>query len=558
MSDARRGTVPVAIGVGALIAAGAVIGRQIEDQRYATTAVWHEGSGWALAGAASIALAACAAASSWTGRSGFSPSALLALWVGSFAVAWEAGPMWLRSVCFAGGALAPLAAMRWSEQLVSIRLTGWWWSMAFVVPAGALLAALTLYQPWRDGGCTVVCGPNPWALTHVRFVAELPQATAVVVALGLGLLMVRQLLRRSPADVGAVVVVLSAVVAAVCVPLTSQPSTRPSLVSVGAASLSLLVLSATCGRRLVDAGRRRRRLAELVTALSTAPQPDVLEAALTRALGGRVSISYPDPSGVGSVDVLGLAANRGVDDRVEVRSRGAAVAWLHGPGVRRSLRSGGPPDLEPSTALLVENTSVVARLRVQIERARSTRAAVVGASDAARLHLERDLHDGAQQLVLALALDLRLLADSCPPGSPEHLRAEAARDEVATALTELRSVAHGMHPAALDHGGFTEALDELSELTGVPITAEGTTELGPDQHEAVYRLIESVVGQVATSPSASVMVSIYRAAGTTEVVVDAGGAPVLIGVEKDRLAALGATLDEGPPLIIRLRSIAGR
>lgn len=558
-SRARTGAV-AGVATGLLVAV-AVVWRQIEDQRYRTTPLWGEPTGWVVAGAATTILAASAIATSRLGRGGLPAVSLLGLWVMALAISWDAGPVWLRALCFAAGAFVPLCALRWVERAVGSCLRPAWWAVALAVSSGAFVLSLVLYQPLRDLNCVALCGASPWSLGHLGMVAGLPVAAATLVACALGALLARDVLRSTRA-VGATLAVLTAVVASVAVPLGSRPAVPPELATSVAAAASLIAVCLTTDAVLLDVVRRRRRLSSLVSSLSTAPQAAELEAALSRALGGPVSISYPDPSGPGAIDARGNLARGPVDDRIEVTSRGAVTAWLSGPGVRDWTGAGGLTSFDPSTALLVENASVLARLRQQVERVRSARAAVVTASDGARQRLERDLHDGSQQLVLALAIDVRLLTAGLPAGSTERSRAQAAQRAVSAALDELRSIAHRVHPATLEQSGLRGALDVLSQATGVPIILDGHADLGLDELVAVFRLVESVVDQVAARPSTTVstmvVVTMRQEAGLTRVSVDPGGHPVVVDVEADRLAALGATLEVGPFLRASFTAAAPR
>ena len=101
---------------------------------------------------------------------------------------------------------------------------------------------------------------------------------------------------------------------------------------------------------------------------------------------------------------------------------------------------------------------------------RASRARIVEAADAARRQLERDLHDGAQQRLVELALDLRM-ARARLDGDPEQAREllDAALEGLAAATGELRDLAHGIHPAALTEGGLRPALEALVARAHVPI-----------------------------------------------------------------------------------------
>jgi signal transduction histidine kinase len=110
-------------------------------------------------------------------------------------------------------------------------------------------------------------------------------------------------------------------------------------------------------------------------------------------------------------------------------------------------------------------SNAVARAQLHASRAR-----IVAAADEARRRIERDLHDGAQQRLVSLALKLRAASIPDPTGSGQ-VRAELtdAADEVLAALDELREVTHGIHPAILSEGGLTPALRAISRRCAIPV-----------------------------------------------------------------------------------------
>ena len=99
--------------------------------------------------------------------------------------------------------------------------------------------------------------------------------------------------------------------------------------------------------------------------------------------------------------------------------------------------------------------------RVRRERElRESRARIVAAADDARRRLERDLHDGAQNRLLAIALDLKMIQNTLP--GPDAERLAAVREELALATDELRELARGIHPAVLTELGLVAALRTLT------------------------------------------------------------------------------------------------
>jgi signal transduction histidine kinase len=130
----------------------------------------------------------------------------------------------------------------------------------------------------------------------------------------------------------------------------------------------------------------------------------------------------------------------------------------------------------------------------------------VAAADEARRRIERDLHDGAQQLLVGLALTLRL-ARAKLDEQPELTAAllDEALTDLATAMAELRELARGIHPAVLTEGGLEPALTGLAGRIPVPVTIEGVPpERLPAPVEATaYFVVAEALTNVARYAAAS-------------------------------------------------------
>jgi len=189
----------------------------------------------------------------------------------------------------------------------------------------------------------------------------------------------------------------------------------------------------------------------------------------------------------------------------------------------------------------------------------ASRVRIVEAGDTERRRLERNLHDGAQQRLVALALQLRLIKASLQkdPGSTETLLAEAD-GELDHALEELRELARGIHPAVLTDRGLEAALRGLAGRAPIPVELTQLPEDRlPDSVEAaIYYLVAEAITNVAKYAQAtSASVAIERSNGFATVVVrddGIGGAEPapgsgLVGLA-DRVEALGGRLHiESPP-----------
>jgi signal transduction histidine kinase len=160
-----------------------------------------------------------------------------------------------------------------------------------------------------------------------------------------------------------------------------------------------------------------------------------------------------------------------------------------------------------AAGLAIEHLAANARLLAELDDLAASRLRIIAAGDAERRRLERDLHDGAQQRLIALQIMLQIVGSH---GSPElTVSYEAARREISTALEELRDLAHGIHPAALTDGGLGEGLRSLSETSPVPLIVDGSrTARHPiDAEAAAYRLVADTVssaGKLTTSSAVTV------------------------------------------------------
>ena len=184
------------------------------------------------------------------------------------------------------------------------------------------------------------------------------------------------------------------------------------------------------------------------------------------------------------------------------------------------------------------------------EELRASRALVLEAADAERRRIERDLHDGAQQRLVALALNLRLTRnrlESDPAGAAALL--DGAVDELHGATAELRELARGIHPAILTDRGLAEALGALAARAPVPVRLpELAGDRLPGQVEAaIYFVVaESLTNMARHAGASEAEVRIERDADTIAVEVaddGAGGADPLAGSGLRGLSDRLATLD---------------
>jgi signal transduction histidine kinase len=202
-------------------------------------------------------------------------------------------------------------------------------------------------------------------------------------------------------------------------------------------------------------------------------------------------------------------------------------------------------------ALAIDNERLKADLRARVEELRVSRARIVEAGDAARRRLERDLHDGAQQQLVSLALDLRVLKSRLRDEETLALVDELTA-KLSVALAELRELARGIHPAILSERGLGPAVEQLGERAPMSVHVEVDVgdRLPPAIEAAAYFVVaEGLTNVVKYAQATKARVLIRRVGEDLVVAVQddgIGGASLargsgLRGLE-DRLAALDGTL----------------
>jgi signal transduction histidine kinase len=211
-----------------------------------------------------------------------------------------------------------------------------------------------------------------------------------------------------------------------------------------------------------------------------------------------------------------------------------------------------------AAGIVIENERLHAESETQLAELQASRQRIVAAGDAERRRLERNLHDGAQQRLVALALQLRLAQMHIRknPAAAEAL-VTSATDELKESLAELRELARGIHPAALEHG-LPSALESLASRSTVPtaVTCDLSDPLPPAVELALYFVAcEALanVGKYAQATAAALRVWRSETGVAIEITDDGiGGADVASGSGlrglTDRIEALnGLLLLTSPP-----------
>jgi signal transduction histidine kinase len=202
--------------------------------------------------------------------------------------------------------------------------------------------------------------------------------------------------------------------------------------------------------------------------------------------------------------------------------------------------------------MALENARLQAELAARIEEVKGSRLRAIEAGQEERKRLERNLHDGAQQRLVALSLQLSLLERQLRDNPDAGERLDAAQRELAHSLEELRDLARGIHPAVLTGHGLAVALEQVAARAPVPVTLQIEVEerlAEPVEVAAYYVVTECLANMAKHANAGRARVSIVRTGDELVVsVVDdgVGGADVDAGSGlrglADRVEALGGRL----------------
>ncbi len=321
-------------------------------------------------------------------------------------------------------------------------------------------------------------------------------------------------------------------------------------------SLSVAALALGLAWGVLETRRTRAAVSRLASELGEAPPPGTLRDALAAATGDpALEVAYWLPGAQRFVDGRGHRTESPVPGHgrtvTPIVRDGRPVALvvhdaalLEGQALEREIGS--------AARLAVENERLQAEVLAQLEDLRASRARIVETGDAERRRLERDLHDGAQQRLLALSYDLRLArAGAEAEGDQQHATLLAsAGDEAQAALGELRELAHGIYPAILAEAGLAPALATLADEAPLPVELY---EMPPERCSApvetvAYLTVAEAIGDAAGRRATFVAVEVAREDEQLVVQIrddGAAGTSTLLQIA-DRVGALGGSLEVGP------------
>ena len=317
------------------------------------------------------------------------------------------------------------------------------------------------------------------------------------------------------------------------------------------ASVPIAVLVVLVQRRLA-----RSSIAGLVVELGDRAQGSDLRDALARALGDpSLELAYWFAAGNRYVDgdghTVGLPTDADARVATVVERHGRPVAALvHDPALVENLEL--VESVCAAAALTLENERLQAELRARLAELRASRARLVEAGAAERRRIERDLHDGAQQRLISIAMSLGLVEARLPedPLSVAPIVREA-REALGFALAELRELSQGIFPSILSERGLAAALEELARSAALPVVLDSRLpgRLPAPAEAAAYFVVSEALANAAKHSHAGevrVTVSVVDERLRVEVGDDGiggagGGSGTGLRGLADRVEALGGS-----------------
>jgi signal transduction histidine kinase len=433
----------------------------------------------------------------------------------------DAGSALLFTAALTGGSLA--AALAGSAALTCpvarLRRSDWAIVGLSLVTAGVIRGLLpaAVFDP-RAAGCFNCPGnlvevradsPLYAALVHWGLVLTIVSGAVLAARAGWRWLRAPRIVRivNAPLVLGGAAISVLAAAAALHILLLPALGIDSTLRTWWLAQCALVAVMAG---GVAASGLRARWLAGKVTGVVLAAVPDAesLRGTLAATIGDP-DLTLVFPRGDGTVvDATGRRADEADRSLAVVRVIRAdrAVAEVR-YGASLAGASHQLAAAVRAAGLAIEHVAASARLLAELAELSASRQRIVEAGDAERRRLERDLHDGAQQRLIALQVQLQMASSTAPPALSASYA--AARREVGVALEELRDLAHGIHPAALSDGGLGVGLRTLAETSPVPLIIDGP---GLHRHPAAaeaaaYRLVADTVqmaGQISSRAAVTV------------------------------------------------------
>lgn len=450
------------------------------------------------------------------------------LWVMPVWNAWSSRPALLASAAAVVAAFAFPAVVHlvlaypegrvstWPTRLVV--WTAWGWAAA-----SALLLAL-FRNPFFDVNCWSNCTSNVFLVANRPGQAQTVQDVGSGMAIALGAALVAACARRVVSAAGhgrllvAPVAAAGALIGGGAVAhelalMRTEPEDPTKSVFVAVfivISAGATLLAAGLVLPLIRRWAAQRAVRGLTAELGNTPGLGSLEGALQAALGDpELKVAFWLRDGQRFVDGRGRAF-----DGDENPNEGASVTVRRGDETVALIRYGSafPTGIEtrigPATRLAIENERMRVELLAQLDELRQSRRRIVELGDDERRRIERDLHDGVQQKLLALSSELRATRSAAQAEEGAMTQAlDAAIRQAHVALADVRELAHGVFPAILTDAGLAAAIQSLADRATVAVLID---ELAEDRFPSTvettaYQAVAAALARADTLPSVEIV-----------------------------------------------------
>lgn len=311
---------------------------------------------------------------------------------------------------------------------------------------------------------------------------------------------------------------------------------------------ALLILPAVILTSLVRSRLSQARVADMMRTFEPEATPDNLETHLREALGSpEARLVFRREESDHYMGVDGKPVDDSIVEGQSVTALDQRVSIVHDPALDHDLVvSAGT-----AASLAIDNARLQAELKAQLLEVQESRRRLITATDDARRIVERDLHDGAQQRLVALSAALRQSRDHRPEDSEAiNSLLEEAAQEAEVAIEELRELARGVHPAILTQAGIGPAVSSLIDRAPIPVSLRIDSERHPPEVEATayFVITEALSNSFKHSAADHVRVEARREGSELRILIEddgVGGAdPDGSGLHglADRVGALGGEL----------------
>ncbi len=395
----------------------------------------------------------------------------------------------------------------------------------YAVAISVSVVILLAFDPRADGCTRCAFEPAPFPNRHAVLTAmSAGQRAGFFVFLLLIMALWLRWRRATPAErrglaplwVAACIYVLVGLMGAFASPdTTGQPFAYLvwELQSVLQIGLPVVFLWGLLSTRLA-----RSAVGDLVMELDRPLLPGELRACLARTLGDpALEVLYAREGLEGWVGADGqpgslpetASGQRARTVTVVERASQPLAALIHDPALDQGLVRAAAA----AAGMTIENERLQAEVRAQLEEVRASRQRIVEAGDAERRRVERNLHDGAQQRMATLALELAMLRDRASGDPAVAASLDRAAAELKQAIAELRELASGIHPAILTEEGLPAAVEALADRSSLPVWVRADFDArlpGPVEATAYFVVAESLANVAKYARASGARVELSR------------------------------------------------